>query len=77
MVTLGFGAKLPPYHNIISHCFAINGNFFAPTIDGYDRIIESIKSLEGEIERNGPVLFSEIVSYGIELARYFKKENEK
>lgn len=30
----GFGAKLPPYHNIVSNCFAINGNYFNPCIGG-------------------------------------------
>lgn len=30
----GFGAKLPPFYNIVSHCFAINGNYFNPMISG-------------------------------------------
>ena len=27
---LGFGAKLPPFYNACSACFAINGNIFHP-----------------------------------------------
>lgn len=30
MPFLGYGAKLPPFRNAVSHCFAINGNIFAP-----------------------------------------------
>ena len=28
----GFGAKLPPYHDIVSQCFALNGNIFDPEV---------------------------------------------
>ena len=35
----GFGAKLPPYHNIVSHCFALNGNFFDPEVAGLEEVI--------------------------------------
>jgi hypothetical protein len=24
----GYGAKLPPFRNSVSHCFAVNGNIF-------------------------------------------------
>lgn len=30
----GFGAKLPPFYNIVSHCFACSGNIFDPFIYG-------------------------------------------
>lgn len=26
----GFGAKLPPFYNSASQCFAVNGNIFLP-----------------------------------------------
>jgi hypothetical protein len=38
---LGFGAKLPPYHNVVSHCFSMNGNFFDPEVNGLEEVIES------------------------------------
>jgi hypothetical protein len=34
----GFGAKLPPYYNSVSHLFALNGNMFKPEIDGVEGI---------------------------------------
>jgi hypothetical protein len=30
----GFGAKLPPYYKSVGQCFALNGNFFNPTVVG-------------------------------------------
>jgi len=38
----GFGAKLPPHHNVVSHCFSLNNNFFDPEVDGLTEVIESI-----------------------------------
>lgn len=37
----GFGAKLPPYQNVVSHCFAMNGNFFDPEVYTLDEVIQS------------------------------------
>ena len=39
----GFGAKLPPYYNSVSHCFALNGNMFDPEISGVAEIWEQYK----------------------------------
>ena len=77
MISLGFGAKLPPYHNIISHCFSLNQNFFMPTIDGYTNLKKEVKRLEPKLIRSGPVIFSEILEYSIELAKYFKVVDKK
>jgi len=77
MVTLGFGAKLLPYHNIISHCFAINNNFFSPIIEGYHEIFNQLEQTEKEIIKSGPVMFSELIEYSIELAKYFKEHDKK
>jgi hypothetical protein len=30
----GFGAKLPPFYKSVGNCFALNGNFFNPSIVG-------------------------------------------
>ena len=37
----GFGAKLPPYYDIVSHCFSCNGDFFDPEASGLEEIIKS------------------------------------
>lgn len=37
----GFGAKLPPQYNVVSHCFSLNNNYFDPEIEGLDQVIES------------------------------------
>jgi hypothetical protein len=30
----GFGAKLPPFYKGVSQCFALNGNYFSPNVEG-------------------------------------------
>lgn len=30
----GFGAKLPPFYKSVSQCFALNGNYFDPNVEG-------------------------------------------
>ena len=37
---VGFGAKLPPLHNIVSHCFSLKGDYFDPEIQYLENIIE-------------------------------------
>lgn len=38
----GFGAKIPPYYNTVSNCFALNFNYFQPEIKGLDRLLDCI-----------------------------------
>lgn len=37
-VGLGFGARLPPYFNVVSHSFALNGNYFIPTMQTLEQL---------------------------------------
>lgn len=30
----GFGAKLPPFYKSVSQCFALNGDYFHPNVEG-------------------------------------------
>jgi hypothetical protein len=39
----GFGAQIPPYHDIVSHNFACNGKILNPEIDNIDNLILSNK----------------------------------
>lgn len=40
----GFGAKLPPHYGTVGQCFALNGDFFNPTVvGGVDEIIRVYK----------------------------------
>ena len=36
----GFGAKILPFSEITSHCFALNGNIFDPETDGIEGVLE-------------------------------------
>ena len=45
-VALGFGAKLPPEYNVVSHCFALNGDYFHPEVDSLEQY--SASAVDGE-----------------------------
>ena len=61
---IGFGGKLPPYYNVISHCFALNGNFFDPTIDGLENIVKTFRQKTKEIRQHVSSIFVDIINYG-------------
>lgn len=37
----GYGAKLPPFRNSVSHCFAVNGNIFQPEERGVLNLMQN------------------------------------
>ena len=64
----GFGAKLPPSHEVVSHCFALNGNIFEPDNDGIPGLIEKYKESVRSVHFHGPTLFSDIIRTTIQYA---------
>ena len=78
----GFGSKLPPYHNVVSHCFALNQNYFDPEVVGLEEAIESTvelflysnlsalayRRMVSELKFHGPSIFSEFVRMAAEIA---------
>mmetsp|Transcript_32650 Transcript_32650/g.69019 ORF Transcript_32650/g.69019 Transcript_32650/m.69019 type:complete len:841 (-) Transcript_32650:180-2702(-) len=63
----GFGAKLPPSLNHVSHCFACTGNYFNPEVEGISGIIEAYRRALSVVQLHGPTRFSEV----IDLVRSF------
>jgi hypothetical protein len=51
---LGFGAKLPPYFNVASSCFALNGNIFAPDSYKMKGILRSYNTNLPKLMMHGP-----------------------
>jgi hypothetical protein len=76
-VALGFGAKLKPYLNVVSHCFALNGNYFHPEIESLEKVCEAIDSTLGDVELHGPKIISESIRYASDIARSFKTSQPK
>ncbi|KAL4498328.1 hypothetical protein ABPG72_013134 [Tetrahymena utriculariae] len=68
----GFGAKLPPFYNVVSNCFALNGNYFNPLINGSDGVVQTYKEKFMYLQFHGPTIFSEIIRLG---AHYAKSES--
>ncbi|CAG9335143.1 unnamed protein product [Blepharisma stoltei] len=64
----GFGAKLPPLFDIISHCFALNGNIFDPEVKGISEVLEAYKSALSTVRLHGPTIFNELIQTAITYA---------
>ena len=58
----GFGAQVPPTKNKASHCFALNGDIFAPECNALEGVIEAYQHALHKVKLYGPTHFSEILS---------------
>ena len=67
----GFGAKLPPSQNVVSHCFALNGDIFNPEVRGIPGVVEAYQKTLGEIVFHGPTIFNEVIA---EIVHYASKK---
>jgi hypothetical protein len=74
---IGFGGKLPPYYNVISNSFALNGNYFDPTIDGLENIVKAYRERIKEVKGHKSSIFEDIVKYATYVAKYFKEHEDK
>jgi len=58
----GFGAKIPGFKSP-SHCFALNGNIFAPEVHTVDGVLNTYCKSLCKLQFSGPTNFSEIIRY--------------
>lgn len=64
----GFGAKLPPNFSVTSHCFALNGNFFDPEVNGIPEVLDVYKSAINTVHFYGPTIFNELIQTAVQYA---------
>jgi hypothetical protein len=57
----GFGAKLPPNFDLVSHCFALNGNIFDPEVQGIENVLQVYRQALAKVGLHGPTMFSQII----------------
>eukprot|EP00826_Nyctotherus_ovalis_P039998 TRINITY_DN388_c0_g1_i5.p2 TRINITY_DN388_c0_g1~~TRINITY_DN388_c0_g1_i5.p2 ORF type:complete len:496 (-),score=137.72 TRINITY_DN388_c0_g1_i5:197-1684(-) len=58
----GFGAKVPGFKSA-SHCFALNGNIFAPEVHTIDGVLNTYTKNLTKLHFSGPTNFSEVIRY--------------
>lgn len=58
----GFGASIDPVKNRASHCFALNGDIFAPECNGLDGVVEAYQHALRRVNLYGPTHFSKIIA---------------
>uniref|UniRef100_A0A7S1TF43 C2 domain-containing protein n=1 Tax=Compsopogon caeruleus TaxID=31354 RepID=A0A7S1TF43_9RHOD len=63
----GYGAKLPP-NNVVSHCFALNGNPARPECNGLDGLMLAYRQALNNVTLSGPTVFSQILALARNLA---------
>jgi hypothetical protein len=76
-ISIGFGAKMPPYFNVVSHNFAINGNYFNPCVKSIDQLCETLEQAAQQVRPHGPVIISEILRYAGDVATHLKRSHPK
>jgi hypothetical protein len=65
----GFGAKMPPYYDNVSHCFNANMNFNDPNVDGIPGILQAYDIALNSVKLHGPTNFSSIIRKVTEEAK--------
>jgi len=64
---LGFGAKLPPFYNVASSCFALNGNIFSPDCYRTKGILEQYNKTLPIIRQHGPAAHAPCIKHFVDL----------
>jgi hypothetical protein len=57
----GYGAALPP-NNIVSHCFALNGNAGDPDCDGIQGVLSAYDHALSLVKLSGPTCFAPLIA---------------
>lgn len=70
----GFGAKLPPYYNSVSHLFALNGNIFEPEIDGVEGVWDNYKKMIKNISFHGPSAMAPLIRFTKDFTSFEKND---
>lgn len=68
----GFGAKMPPNFDVVSHCFALNDNIFEPEVQGIENVLQVYRSALSRVALHGPTVFSQL----IQTARMYASAKE-
>jgi hypothetical protein len=72
----GFGARLPPSYTHCSHCFACNGNFFDPEVQGVEGVINAYGKTLNSVVLHGPTNFSQIINLVSSFAKPFAESRK-
>lgn len=64
----GYGAKLPPFRNSVSHCFAVNGNIFQPEERGIHNLMRAYTQCLQEIDFHGPSAIAPLIKFASKMA---------
>ena len=70
---LGFGARIQNMGDVTSHCFALNGNIFAPEVPGIYGVLDLYKKNLMKLKFSGPTHFSSILRYVSNMVEAYMK----
>ena len=58
----GFGGRLPKW-DVVSHCFALNGDIFNPSVHGLEEVCTVYKNAVPQSGLSGPTSLAPILKY--------------
>jgi hypothetical protein len=64
---LGFGARLPPFYNVCSMCFALNGNIFAPDEYKTKGILKAYRQNLRKLKMHGPAAHAPCLKHVVDI----------
>jgi len=67
----GFGAKVPPTNSAVSHAFALNGDFFAPEVNGVEDLLSKYRGSLHVTRLHGPTFLQPVVDVAASWAQAF------
>ena len=67
----GFGGKIPGTPtDTASHCFALNGDIYAPEVDGVNGVLNAYYNSLNKVQLWGPTNFASVLNYVNGFARF-------
>lgn len=69
---IGFGAKLPPSLQVVSHQFPLNGNHAHPYCKGVEEILDHYRNRVKTVQFYGPTNFALVINNTISIASQFQ-----
>ena len=71
---LGFGAKLPPFYNTVSHCFAVNGNIFKAEVHKVEGVLKAYWDNILKFKFHGPSAMAPMIRFANNISTF--EEND-
>jgi len=74
---LGFGAKIPPLYDKVSHCFSLVQDIYHTEVSGIEGILEAYRKIMPKVKFHGPTHLAEILKFVNDYSSFIPTDNEQ